>query len=89
MSLIRTNVCGKMKTQRCPSVLSSACPHWLLHYKDYDCVSLWTYYFLQTVTGTSLKQTSMVTSPSLYHVYAHHCVSHKFIHNLQFIFSVI
>lgn len=55
---------AKWKTLRCHSVCSSIWPRWLFAFQDYDCVSLWTYYFFQTATGTSLTPTPMVTSPS-------------------------
>lgn len=82
---------GKMKTLRCHSVWSSIWPHWLLHYKIMIVCLFGRITFLRLERALHWHQHQPPPPPPhLYPVYAHHCVSHKFIHNLQlFIFSVI
>lgn len=89
VSLIRMDVCCIWKHWR-NALQSVHCflPSFAFALYNYDCVSLWTYYFFQTVSGTSPTQATKVIPLSVPRLCTpHHCVSHKFIHNLQlFIF---
>ena len=85
LNLSRTDVWGRTDT------MQSHFTNFFLFFAlvDYDCVFLCSYFY----TGRFTVNTIIVETPppvSLHHVYAHHCIFHKFIHNLQiFIFSVI